>query len=54
MTLIHKNKVLYPKLSYEICGLCFDIHNSLGRYLNEKQYCDDLEKKFIDSNLKKY
>lgn len=36
-------KVIYPELSYKICGLCFNIHNQLGRYRNEKQYADALE-----------
>ena len=39
---INKN-LLYPDLSYKICGLCFYIHNKLGRYRNEKQYADALE-----------
>ena len=38
-----KNKVLYQELSYLICGLCFKVHNELGRFLNEKQYTDALE-----------
>ncbi|OGZ18187.1 MAG: hypothetical protein A2V72_01605 [Candidatus Nealsonbacteria bacterium RBG_13_37_56] len=42
MTLINKN-ILYPDLSYKICGLCFRVHNKLGRYMNEKQYADALE-----------
>jgi len=36
-------KVIFPNLSYKICGLCFNIHNKLGRYKNEKQYADALE-----------
>lgn len=36
-------KVLHPELSYQICGLCFSIHNQLGRYRNEKQYGDAFE-----------
>lgn len=42
MPRIHGN-ILYPDLSYKICGICFSIHNKLGRYRNEKQYGDALE-----------
>lgn len=42
--IILKNiKILYPELSYIICGLCYKVHNQLGRYRNEKQYADALE-----------
>jgi len=40
------NKLIYPKLSYEIVGICFEVHNQLGRFAKEKQYCDILEDKF--------
>ena len=36
-------KVLYPDLSYKICGLCYKIHNEFGRFMNEKQYADAFE-----------
>ena len=39
----NKDKVLFKELSYGICGLCFKIHNELGRFRNEKQYADALE-----------
>ena len=39
------DKLIYRKLSYLITGLCFDIHNELGRFSKEKQYCDLLEEK---------
>ena len=29
-------------LSYEITGICYEVHNRLGRFLTEKQYCDSL------------
>ena len=45
------NKVLYPELSYKICGLCFDAHNKLGRFKSEKSYADLLEKLFIENNV---
>ena len=40
-----KQDLIYKKLSYEITGILFEIHNELGRYCNEKQYGDILETK---------
>lgn len=37
------NKVVYPELSYKICGILYKVHNELGRFCNEKQYCDGVE-----------
>lgn len=45
MNKVYKN-VLYPELSYKICGLCFKVHNKLGRFCNELQYADALENLF--------
>src|SRR3989344_3491755 len=39
-----RNKVLHQELSYILNGLCFEVHNKLGRFRNEKQYSDALEK----------
>lgn len=41
-----QNKIIYPELSYLITGACFDVHNTMGRFLKEKQYGNELEKKF--------
>lgn len=47
-----RKEVLYPELSYEVVGACFDVHNELGRFAREKQYADLLEKKLIARGLK--
>ena len=44
-------KLLYPELSYQITGLCFEVQNNLGRFAREKQYCDLLESKLKESGI---
>ena len=46
-------KILYSQLSYKITGLCFQVHNELGRFAREKQYADRLEQ-LLKSNEIKY
>jgi GxxExxY protein len=38
-------KLLYPELSFELVGLCFDTHNELGGFAKEKHYADTFERK---------
>jgi len=45
------NKLIYPELSYKITGILFMVHNELGRFCNEKQYADAIEKYFKKFNL---
>jgi len=44
--------LVLPELSYKICGLLFKVHNSLGRYCNEKQYSDAFEHLLIEKRIK--
>jgi GxxExxY protein len=37
------DKIIYKDLSYEIVGILMKVHNELGRFRNEKEYCDRIE-----------
>ena len=39
------NKLIYQELSYTLVGILFSVHNELGQYAREKQYCDLIEDK---------
>lgn len=47
-----KQELVYPDLSYELTGIYFDVHNELGRFCNEKQYGDLLEKKLKEHGIR--
>ena len=44
--------LVYPELSYKINGILFKVHYTLGSSLNEKQYCDLIEKYLIGNDIK--
>jgi len=46
-----EGKLIYPELSYIITGICFEIHNRLGRYSREKQYKDAIAEKLEEINI---
>lgn len=37
-------KLIYPELSYKVNRILFSVHNEQGRFCNEKQYADAIEK----------
>jgi GxxExxY protein len=46
------DKILHKELSYEIMGLCFAVHNELGRFCKEKQYANRFEELLIEKDIK--
>lgn len=44
-------EIIYKELSYQLVGLAYDVHNEIGRYSREKQYCDAYERKLIEKNI---
>jgi GxxExxY protein len=45
------NKIIHKNISYRVNGLCFKVHNDLGRFCREKQYADKLEELLIKKNI---
>ena len=43
--------ILFKELSYRITGICFKVHNDLGRFCSEHQYADKLEELLKDHKL---
>lgn len=47
-----ENKLIFSDITYKINGILFKVHNKLGRYCNEKQYGDLIEKYLKDTQIK--
>ncbi len=43
--------ILLKELSYKINGICFKVHNNLGRFCSERQYSDKLEELLKENNI---
>jgi len=52
MQIANEQKVIHPELSYKITGILFKVQNGLGRFCNEKQYGDAIEKMLLESSIK--
>ncbi|MBI2035889.1 MAG: GxxExxY protein [Candidatus Liptonbacteria bacterium] len=46
-----ENKIIYPELSYKINGILFNARKMVGRFANEKQYCDAIEELLKRENV---
>jgi len=42
-TILKKESVIHPELSFLVNGILFDTRKKLGIFCNEKQYCDHIE-----------
>ena len=51
MQIANKDKIIHSELSYIINGILFSDQNNLGRFCNEKQYGDAVEKLLIENKL---
>jgi len=49
---LQMTKVVFPELSYKINGILYKAHNELGRFCNEKQYGDFIEKLLKEEKIK--
>ncbi len=45
------DKLIFPELSYKIVGVLYKVHNEIGRYGREIQYCNFLEKKLKEEKI---
>lgn len=46
-----KAELLYPDLSYDLVGLCYNTHNEKGGFAREKQYADTFEEKLREAGI---
>ena len=50
---IKRKDLYYPELSYKLYGIFFKVHNELGKFRLEKQYCDKITE-FLNENKIKF
>ena len=49
---MQEKKLLYANLTFKIRGILFKVHNKIGRYCSENQYCDLIEEYLNEAGLK--
>ena len=49
----YNSKIICPELSFKVNGILFKVNKELGRFRNEKQYCDAI-KQFLEKEKIKY
>lgn len=42
-------ELIHKELSFVLNGILFQVHNDLGKFANEKQVCDLIEKKLLET-----
>ncbi len=50
-TIVKRNDLLYPELSYAIIGCAFDVYNTLGSGYHEKYYQKALMEAFVQKGI---
>lgn len=45
---MNRINLVQEELSYKIRGILYAVHNELGQYRNEKQYCDSIQVKLAE------
>ncbi len=46
-----EGKLLHEELTYIVRGILYEVHNELGQFWGEKQYCDLIAKKLTERRL---
>ncbi|MBU0596633.1 GxxExxY protein [Patescibacteria group bacterium] len=48
---MNQGGLIYEELSYKLRGILFQVHNELGRYRNEKQFCDAISQHLLEHGI---
>lgn len=47
-----RKNIIHQELSYQLGGVFYKVHDTLGRFAREKQYCDLLGKCLSEKGIK--